>query len=453
LVSSRETHVAQPHEVPFDADMEANVLGAALVDRTVRQTLLAELTGDHFHIPEHREVFAAIRDVEQRGGQVDEITVRAELDRRRKCDRPAAYIVSDLLAQVGIPRAALAYIPLLIDKRARRQLLTLITEQRKIATDGASLERLPEIADAIRSLVVTTSTLDALELADIDDFLKDDETEFDWLVEGVLERRDRLILTGEEGGGKSTLLAQIAVQVAGGIHPFDDSIEQRPARVLFVDLENGDRELRRRLRALRLKAGDRLEPGMLFPVSRPEGISLTTEAEDRDWFRQRVAVSRAELVVAGPIYKMSDGDPSSEQDSKPVAAFLDTLRAEFGCAVILEAHMPHERKKGRPFGWSGWRRWPEIGLELTSGDFLKPWRPARHETPGIPPALKRAGEWPFTVVTRPRDVLWARIETECGERLERPSIRELAAALDAKTTTIQRTIEEHREQWEAMGDE
>jgi hypothetical protein len=48
----------------------------------------------------------------------------------------------------------------------------------------------------------------------------DDEP--DWLIPDLLERRDRLILTGEEGLGKSYLLRQIAIMAAAGLDPFDD---------------------------------------------------------------------------------------------------------------------------------------------------------------------------------------------------------------------------------------
>ena len=129
--------------------------------------------------------------------------------------------------------------------------------------------------------------------------------------------------------------------------------------------------------------------------------------------------------------------------------FFDELRAEFGIAIILEAHMTHEGK-GRPFGWSGWRRWPEIGLELRESGQLVHWRTPRHETPGIPPALQRGGEWPFTVATRPRDVLWARIVEHTQHSLTRPTVRDLSTTFGVSIGLVQKTLEEHRKEWEGM---
>jgi RecA-family ATPase len=46
------------------------------------------------------------------------------------------------------------------------------------------------------------------------------------VIPGLLERRDRLMLTGEEGLGKSYLLRQIAVMAAAGLDPFDHRQDQ-----------------------------------------------------------------------------------------------------------------------------------------------------------------------------------------------------------------------------------
>jgi hypothetical protein len=67
--------------------------------------------------------------------------------------------------------------------------------------------------------------------------------------------------------------------------------------------------------------------------------------------------------------------------------------------------------------------------------------------------LQRGGEWPWTVATRPRDVLWARIVSTCSQHLTRPSVRDLADALGTGKSTVQRVIEEHDDEWRAMFDE
>lgn len=160
--------------------------------------------------------------------------------------------------------------------------------------------------------------------------------------------------------------------------------------------------------------------GMLYPVARSGGINLAG-SEDQQWLDRLLTETTPDLVFIGPIYKLHDRDPNSENETKPVALFFDRIRAEHRCSLWLEGHMTHEEKGGRPIGWSGWRRWPDIGIELKKSGALKPWRPPRHETPALPRALKRASglhklrEWPWLVETRGRDELWGRILDLCED--------------------------------------
>jgi AAA domain len=234
---------------------------------------------------------------------------------------------------------------------------------------------------------------------ELDAFLAEPDPEYDWLIPEVLERGDRLILTAPEGAGKSTLLRQIGVQVASGIHPF--TLEKiPPVRVLLLDLENSPRQVRRSLRPLRLAAGDRYHAEHLHVVVDPAGMDLFGHAADRDRLAERIRTSKAEMLIAGPLYKLAAGDPTLEEVAKQVSGALDRLRADHDVAAILEAHTPHAvgggRRPTRPYGASLWLRWPEFGKHLDPGGRITDWRGPRDERTW-PRALKRGGAWPWTV--------------------------------------------------------
>ena len=286
---------------------------------------------------------------------------------------------------------------------------------------------------------------------ELDAFLARDIPEYDWLIPGVIERGDRVLITGNEGGGKTTLLRQWGVQSASGIHPFEGD-DFGPLRVLMVDLENGHRQMHRAIRSLRLKAGDRYGGALIIKV-KPEGIDLMN-ADDRARFLRCVDRAQPDILITGPVYKMSNGDPNDELPAKAVAMLLDRVRTEFGCALVLEAHSPHASNGGkrpeRPFGASLWKRWPEFGLHLADDGMLRHWRGPRDER-DWPTALKRGGAWPWTPVISQREVLWLKIKAACVEAGEQLSERDLAKKTGGARTSVQRAIAAHTYEWDRLG--
>lgn len=286
---------------------------------------------------------------------------------------------------------------------------------------------------------------------ELDAFLGDGPPPYDWLVPGLLERGDRVILTGGEGMGKSTLLRQFGVQVASGIHPFGgDGFE--PLRVLLLDLENSRRQVHRKLYPIRLAAGGRYA-GMMVVKVRAEGMNLL-DRDDGDWLLALCAEHQPDVLITGPAYKMAAGDPNEEGPARVVASYFDRLRKDHRCALLLEAHSPHAsngaKRPMRPYGASLWLRWPDFGLYLSETGQLLHWRGPRDDREW-PSALQRGGAWPWTAVTRPRDVLWGRIVDLCTEAGDRLSIRDLAHLTGTSVGSVSRATVEHQAEWKTLG--
>jgi len=237
-----------------------------------------------------------------------------------------------------------------------------------------------------------------------------DEPEYDWLVPDLIERGDRIIISGDEGQGKSTLLRQFGLAAAAGINPFGPSLlDRHPERqILLVDCENSRRQLRREFP----KAWRALEPHQLAITDegitvavRTEGLALDDvrdRAGDRAWLIELIEELAPDLLLIGPLYKLLGGDPNAETESRETARFLDKLRGEDAdMAVVIEAHAPHDAK--RPFGWSGWKRWPEFGFHLGADGGLAPFRGGRDDSRRWPRQLRKGGEeeWPWLPDAKP----------------------------------------------------
>jgi len=200
------------------------------------------------------------------------------------------------------------------------------------------------------------------------------------VVPNLLERGDRLILTGFEGLGKSLLISQMALCVAGGVHPFTgDPIKELDGgtqRVVIADVENPRRQLRRRLARIAVTVDEiRCRHGLprvdwsdaVHLVIRPEGMDL---AKPQEAARLESACTSLapDLLVAGPLYKLTGWNTHEEEGALNLLSVLDHLRVRHNCALISEHHAGHaqngQTQSTRPIGSSVLLRWPEFGLGL-----------------------------------------------------------------------------------------
>lgn len=458
----RDTAPANSAPVPRDDPAERAVLGAMLLSPDAIDQVAPTLTSRDFYRPAHGTIYATITAMWAAGTPVDPLTAAAFLAETGDLARigGAAYLHTLIEAVPTVANAtwyARTVRELAVDRRVIETGLRIqqLGQQRAGATDPKRRQQLLEqIRADVDTLAAATPAAGAPEAVELDVFLEDadDDREYDWVIPDVLERGDRLILTGQEGGGKSTLLRQIAIQVTSGIHPFTGSTMAR-ARVLYVDLENPRRQMRRKLAAIRVAAGKRYhpEPG-LHMHSRPQGLDLL-DGDDVRLLTDLVTTVKPDILIIGPIYKLVGGDPKDEGPAKAAATVLDRLRADVGCAILMEAHSPlgvnGGKRPERPYGASLWLRWPEFGLFLSPEGYVRHWRGDRDERQW-PAAMKRGGEWPWTSVSKESDLAWARIVEICREMGDVPDQRSLAKLVGKSQATISRLIKDHREEWDAL---
>jgi 5S rRNA maturation endonuclease (ribonuclease M5) len=187
-----------------------------------------------------------------------------------------------------------------------------------------------------------------------------------WVIEDLLEHGDRLIWTGEEGLGKTTVTRQVAVAAAAGIHPFKLH-KIPPQRVLFIDCENRVNRSRRKFRELVDVCGKKhfpIQAGMFRIVHRPGGINVL-KADDAEFIYERVTAYRPDLLVVGPLYKMHAIDANEELAARALVHILDQALEICQSALIVEAHSPHGTPRSlRPRGSSLFMGWPDFGYGI-----------------------------------------------------------------------------------------
>lgn len=432
----------------YDRATEEALLGAALY-RADAPAAVAGLEPDVFS-GGHAHIATAIGDLHRADQHIDPRTVAHWLATHDLLDAaggPAHLIELQAGAPAGIHPGR--YAELLAQKAACRVVLAAFGEATTDLHAGrldAALARIDAAREATRCRAGRRATPTLRE------FLDFDEPDFDWVIPDLVERTDRVFVTGGEGKGKSTLLRQIAVQAAAGVHPF--TLEPiGPLRVLLLDLENSRRQVRRKIRGLHIAAKHGASDNLAVEVI-PEGLDLL-EGPDARTLEEVIGDNHPDLLVGGPIYKLVGGDPTAEEPAKAAAQLLDRLRVRHGFALILEAHSPHDvggRKVERPYGASLWRRWPEFGVYLADDGALRHWRGQRDER-DWPPMLRRGGTWPWTPTTDAKAVTFARILNEVRQAGRRLTERELVDATGASKGTIHRCIEANQTQFDTVCEE
>lgn len=390
----RNGHKPHTDPLPHDLTAQAALLGAAMLGNP---GAITDVPPDAFYGAQHRTIASAITEMALAGDYVDSVTIGAHLEAAGELDRIGGRSVLALLladCPATSTEATTPYARLVLEHWRARQLI-----EGGEALVRAARERGADAAEAIlRPLAsnIAPAAVDHHDL-DLDDFLAQPEDDYDWLVEGLLERGDRVILTGPEGGGKSTLLRQIAIQLASGIDPFTlDDID--PLQVLYVDCENSPRQARRAFRGLRTAAGDSYLNGKLRVRVLGHSIELA-KADVMADLGARIDHQAVDVLIIGPLYKLIGDDPLKELPAKAVADAIDWLRNRRGSAVLIEAHSPYAEGHGktrptRPYGASLWSRWPEFGIYLGADGKLAHWRGQRDQRTW-PTTLERSTPWPW----------------------------------------------------------
>ncbi len=305
-----------------------------------------------------------------------------------------------------------------------RRLLSTSTRLAQLAqrTDMPAAEKLSVARSEIESIAseyVTTTTVPTLaEVLAVED-------SYDWVIPGLLERMDRLVLTGGEGLGKSTWLRQIAVLAAAGIHPTRHAERVDPVRVTVIDTENTERQWRRKVRPLVHKAAmvGAADPGESIRLLCTGRLNITTE-RDLGTVHAILDQHPTDILLIGPLYKLTPRGLNAEDDAAQVIAALDNLR-ERGVCLLMEAHAGKAvggdgERNMSPRGSSALLGWPEFGLGLAwdttmlqAGDKpsvvnVKRWRGDREDDRAIPYQMRRGGDWPWTDLDyRPRGGRWS----------------------------------------------
>ena len=307
----------------------------------------------------YRSVALAMVALQQRGTPISMKTLESECLSRGF----AAHVTRWIMGPIPADDAAAMWFTACAEEKIARA----VTKAHSLIGEGAdTLMVKDELVEALASIPMY-EVGEPEPTYPFDDVLAMQAEEEAWVIPGLLARRERLVLTGAEGHGKSTLLAQIGLCAGFGVSPVDESVQFAPKRVMYLDVENTHETQLSKLwrfiasRVRPLAADPDMTPDIR--LSKRRMIDLMSPVERRA-FIDEVDRVQPDLLIMGSGYKLADSTDHREF-ALAIQRTADAIRARTGCAVIIETHAGHglanDRNGMRPDGSSYWLRWPEFG--------------------------------------------------------------------------------------------
>lgn len=396
--------------VTWDRDTEQTVLAGIVQEPLARKLAVKHVSGADFYEPAHEAIWEAVARMDRQGLAVSPTTVAGIV----RANRRAVEVITDIVTRFPtlheVETCASQVRADAVKRRIAHEARLVVAEAENPASDAAGLaagvvNRFTRIRDTGVGEDLTAITLGEL--------LDEPEEPYDWLIPHMLERGERLVLTGHEGGGKSVMMRQLAICLAAGLHPFGGG-RVGPARVMIIDAENSRRQIRRGFRSLAIAIDGRgqIDPRENILIEAPGRIDILA---DRDLTRIHQALDAflPDVLVIGPLYRLIPRAIQTDDEAAPLLAALDTIK-DRGIALLIEAHAGHAHKAGgsrdmRPRGSSALLGWPEFGYGLApdphvDGEFvLDRWRGDRDQR-YWPTRLRRGGALPWTDISPVEEV-------------------------------------------------
>lgn len=326
-----------PRRVPYSADVESSLLGAAMLSTKALEVFAMETTPADFYVPKHRTIAHALAHAFAAGEPTDLVSLADALDRAGLLEQvggpPGLIDVQSATASTSAA-SVLRYATIIHDYATRRR---LIATGERIAAAGyeredahAAVTRAHELLGDVAAQNGARS-YSGLEVADvaavIDGGLEPDEADFLTRSDGraLIYAGKMHMLQAEPSSGKSWIALATAMEVldAGG-------------SVVYLDYEDAAKGILGRLLALGADPDAVRERFRYAQIVGGFGVPERTE------LFALLADLNADLVVIDGVAEALTRDGLSEDSATDYVSWIEKLPrpvAKTGAAVLLLDHV------------------------------------------------------------------------------------------------------------------
>jgi hypothetical protein len=325
------------HPLPANPNAEKSVLGGMLLDSSVVEKVTAELLPEHFIVPAHREIYAAVLQLVSNGTPIQLIPLAEELGRSRRLDAiGGATFLASLTSDV--PLRIDYYIRLVKEKATLRAAIRGAEQLIAAAGGGGTIQDVEQWATAILDRAHDGVTDHRYRrFSDIPDIFEVEVKDPDWLVSGWLPRKSLTLWTGSDGTAKTYLAKNLAIQVALG----GDWLGRQCSKssVLFLDYENPDHEVKRRQENM---------VGGIVPGLKTWGTWLEHQPPAiGDPLLLKLATETQPLLIIDPFRYSHDAEENDATEMMTVMRHLRSYVSAGATVIVLHHPAKTEGSTGR----------------------------------------------------------------------------------------------------------
>ena len=365
---------AQP--IPFSEDAEKSVLGSMMLSAEAVDLASEALNTEDFYIPKHRQIFAAMLDINARNGAVDVVTLLEELERRGTADSSGGI---EYLTELSIftPSAANVsnYIKIVEERSIMRRLMHAGTAITRDAMQGSkSVEAMLDDAERrIFNIAMHNNedTLTQIRPVVYESYQRINTlinlkgkltgvptgyTDLDSMTSG-LQKSDLIIIAARPSQGKTALGLNIAAHAAiregktVAIFSLEMSKEQLVMRLFAsearVNMQNVNHGTPSSQELLKLAEANLTRANANMYIDDRSNISV---AEIRSKCRRLKARNGLDMIVIDylQLMKTPNGSDNRVQEVSELTRSLKILARELNVPIVLLSQLSRKAAERKP---------------------------------------------------------------------------------------------------------
>ncbi len=321
--------------LPQDIPAEQAVLGEILHANNL--SYVTDLKPEDFYSLKHQVIFKAMQYLSEKGKPISLIILTDYLKNQNEIENIGGPAYLAELIEPSVSPELIPYYVDIIKKAAIKRFL-----RRKIDETNGKLndEDVDSFVEEMKEFYGNLRLCPAFRLAPISltELFNKDIPPVEYIVEGILQREGRTMISASPNIGKSLFLQNLAFAIASGQGMFLDKFKVQKGRVLYLDLEMGESALKQRFQQM---CKDSKAEDLLLKF---EPAFDLLDRNDRATLEKWLSDLKPDTLIIDPIGDAWSGDENNKQDVVKLTSYLNILKTKFKVAIIISHHWKKKTK-------------------------------------------------------------------------------------------------------------